>query len=177
MKLDVENGKPVIEFAETEIKEILCKCQDIINSKKSEEHYKIDALSMAKRQLTGKMGEAAVGFWLGKDIVDWSVGNSKEYNVPDLQLIGIKLGIKCVNAPAAHIVLKTPTYGEILCIRTENKITILGIATINILKKYSSDALVNDQNLIKRNVKTGFNAYDKLLPPELFNIGRFAKTA
>lgn len=142
------------------------RCKALTKLRSQEKAHQVDNQKEIKRNITGQMGELAVEKYLGIQFVDWSVGNSEKYNVPD---IGIKnVGVKTVEYGKMPVVLKNPGYPEIICVRKENTVYIAGLATPEILMKYQDDNLILDENLRKRNVKTGFYGFSELKPIDEF---------
>ena len=117
-----------------------------------------------KRWTTGFLGECAVEKFIGKKFVDFSVGNSKKYHVPDLTSIGIDCGIKTVEFGKFPIVFIKSVKPEIIVIKqSEKKFYICGLASKEVLNKYQSMSLVLSPLLRKRGTKTGYYGFHKLL--------------
>lgn len=133
---------------------------------KTEPHHIIDNNNEYKRWVTGKAGELAVDKLLGIDATTWDNMGSHLHNVADLSGVGINIGIKTVEYGKFPLIPKKPKYPEIIAIKKENSVYILGIASVETLKLYQNDNLVLSPLLRKRNVKTGFYAFDKLIPFE-----------
>ena len=104
-------------------------------------------------------------FSKGKFNPDFSIGQSKKYNYPDFKDAGLNLGLKTVQGFHAHLVKINPEYPELLTriITNDNHIDyeILGVATVDIMNKYSSVDLVKSTQA--KRYKRGFNDYDKLV--------------
>lgn len=140
--------------------------EKIIQAKKEEAHHKVDSNNEKKRWTTGLLGECAVEKYIGKSFINWSIGSSSYYHVPDLSSIGINCGVKTVERGKFPLIFKKSYKPEIIVIKDSNKeLYICGYATVQILNKYQSDALILSPDLKKRGTKTGFYGYDKLLPP------------
>ena len=115
-----------------------------------------------KRSKTGQIGELAVEKHFGIPFTDWTVGHSKKYARPDLALKGYDLGVKCATLGNAPLVYKNPKKAEIICIKyDENTVIICGIATPEVLKKYSDETYRKDPNATH---KTAFIGFEHLLP-------------
>lgn len=137
----------------------------IAEAKSKEIHHKKDSYNEIKRFTTGLMGEAALEKLLGIDIIDWSIGSSNRYHVPDIP--GYKVGIKTVERDKFPIIFKENYYPQIFCIRNKirkNLVFICGLATCDVLNTYQDDSLIIDPRLRARNTKTGFYGFDKLIP-------------
>jgi hypothetical protein len=160
----------VIQFFEDEITHIRNFAKNIPQQKLKEKHYRIDDDSLEKRFFTGFLGELAVNLLLGNLSLDLTIGDSKDFNVPDLPKLNI--GIKTVEWGKFPIVSKNPRNSEIINIVKGNTVFVCGIATIDNLKKNSSDDLVLSRKLVQRNVKTGFYGFNEL---KFFTKEKFEK--
>ena len=156
------NFIPVIIPQDT-IKRIEWLAGEIIKRKKEEEHHIIDNEKEFKRFVTGLMGEVAVEILLGINIVDWSVGDSKDYDYPDIK--GFNIGIKTAERNKFPIIFKKNYYSQIICVRSDKRddaVFVCGLATPEILNRYQSESLVLSQGLRERGTKTGFYGFCKL---------------
>jgi hypothetical protein len=160
----------VIQFFEDEITHIRNFAKNIPQQKLKEKHYRIDDDSLEKRFFTGFLGELAVNLLLGNLSLDLTIGDSKDFNVPDLPKLNI--GIKTVEWGKFPIVSKNPRNSEIINIVKGNTVFVCGIATVDNLKKNSSDDLVLSRKLVQRNVKTGFYGFNEL---KFFTKEKFEK--
>jgi hypothetical protein len=124
--------------------------------------YRIDNGSELKRWITGISGELAVEKFLDIKFFDWSIGNSNCYNLTDLNSIGLNIGVKTVEFGKFPIVHKSPTKPEIILVKDGDYLYLLGIASIEVMKKYSDDDLILSSQLKARNVKTGFYGFEYL---------------
>ena len=109
----------------------------IIEAKSKENHHKIDSLQEEKRFTTGFLGEAALEKLLGIPIIDWSIGNSDFYNIPDIP--GYKVGIKTVERNKYPIIFKNNWYPQIICIKSiqrDDLVFVCGLATKEVLNEY-----------------------------------------
>lgn len=138
--------------------------KNVILKKMSEAQYQLDGFNKHKRFYTGMLGEAGLEVLLNKPFMDWSIGYSREYAVPDLKTMGFNIGIKTVEYGKFPLVMKQPKDPEIINIKTKNDtIIILGLATVDVLREYSSDSLVLSPNVLRKGTKTGFFGFDKLI--------------
>ncbi|WP_062050363.1 hypothetical protein [Bacillus sp. JCM 19034] len=137
---------------------------DLIKVKEKENHHLKDNRSHFKRYFTGMLGEAALEEFLGvTSIIDWSIGESKNFHKPDLQSLGIKAGIKTVEYGLFPVIFKKSYSPEIIMIKVSNHhIVICGLATSHILDKYQSIELIKDSKLRARGTKTGFYGFQHL---------------
>ena len=135
----------------------------------TETHHKKDPGNELTRERTGLIGEAAVEKLLNISVIDWQVGNSKEYNKPDLN--NYSVGVKTVEWGKFPLISKKNDYPQIICIKNKdnNKVLICGLATPDILNKYQDDELILSENLRKRGVKTGFYGFKHLIPIRSIN--------
>ena len=136
--------------------------------------YGYDNRRMYPRFITGTLGEVGVEGYMKsispkvKDFVDWGIGDSKDFNVPDIPQynIGIK-SAKIGNVPL--VPLKNNNMGQIIIIIDEQidknpVIYIIGLATPDILNQYNSLDWVLDQRCKSRKTKGGFYGFDNLKP-------------
>ena len=143
------------------------KIQEFVNSliqqKVLEKHHWFDHNKEFKRFMTGLMGEAAVEKLLGIDIIDWTIGKSKDYNTPDIHEYG--LGIKTVEIGKFPIIFKNNNYPQIICVRNpkySNLVYVCGLASVDVLNKYQTEDLILDKGLRRRGIKTGFYGFKYL---------------
>ena len=96
-------------------------------------------------------------------IIDWTIGNSDRYNVPDIE--EYKVGIKTVEKGKYPVIFKKNEYSQIICVRDDvipNLVFICGLATADVLNKYQDDNLILNPKLRSRGVKTGFYGFEYL---------------
>lgn len=153
---------PVIvpDFKIIKIREL---ARDIVLAKQKEEHHKVDCKQEYKRFVTGLMGEAAVEEYLNVKIIEWDVGNSTNYNHPDMQKF--KIGIKTAERNKFPVITKENKYPQIICVLSDKKpnvVFICGLATTDVLNRYQSETLILSPNLLERGTKTGFYGFHKL---------------
>ena len=149
-------------------KEDICKLDNFskkqIEVSKTEKHHKYDNKNEYKRWVTGKAGELAVDKLLKIQASTWGNEVSHMHNVADLKGIGINVGIKTVEYGKFPVIFKKSYYPEIITIKKNNSIYVLGLATVKCLNTYQDDNLILSKQLRERGVKTGFYAFDKLIP-------------
>jgi hypothetical protein len=131
--------------------------------KLSEYQHQKDGDKEYKRTLTGIKGEIAVELFLKESFIDWSIGDSKDYNKADLLPLGLNIGIKAVEYGKFPIVHKKVQRPEIITIIWNyNTVLICGFASIPTLKKFQDDNLILNDNLRKKGTKTGFYGFNYL---------------
>ena len=86
-----------IELSDDDLELIKRFTADVIEKKIRESHHLIDHGQEFKRFYTGTMGERAIEKLLGVSFIDWSIGHSNTYNIADLKLLGIDVGIKIIS--------------------------------------------------------------------------------
>ena len=158
-------GFTIVKIDPGYVERIYDLVNDIVERKATEEHHKIDNQSEFKRFTTGFLGEAAIEKLFGINVIDWSIGDSKSYHVPDVP--GYSVGIKTVEYGKFPIIFKNNYYPQIMCIRSikeENVVAVCGLATKDILNTYQDDDLILDANLRARGTKTGFYGFGFLKP-------------
>ena len=135
--------------------------KELVDAKMKESHHKIDGNNEFKRHYTGLLGELALEELLGISIIDWSIGNSNEYNNADI--LDLKIGIKTVEYGKFPIIFKKNYYPQIINIKTRRNIVfVCGLATGFVLNECQDDDLILSPSLRARNTKTGFYGFDKL---------------
>jgi hypothetical protein len=134
----------------------------LADAKIKEWHYAIDGNKLVKRLTTGLIGERALEIMLNIPIIDWTIGNSRSYNIPDIPSLGI--GVKTVEKGLYPLVSTKPKTPQIICVKDgPDRVVVCGLATIDMLKRYSNLDLVMDYRARMRGSKTGFYGLDKLL--------------
>src|SRR5699024_5159459 len=130
----------LVEIDQIMINRINDFTHEVIKQKNKESHHKYDNRSHYKRYYTGTLGEAALEKYLGVEgIIDWTIGDSNTYHVPDLKNIGINAGIKTVEYGMFPIIFKKSYSSEVIMIKWKERfIYICGLATQSILNKYQS---------------------------------------
>lgn len=137
--------------------------EDIAQKKIFEQHHMRDSGSERKRFSTGFLGEAALSNILKRPIIDWAIGDSKDYNKADLSKLGLKVGIKTVGWGYFPVIFKNSYYPEIIVLKDKpNELYVAGLATVDVLKTYQDDELIVSPNLRSRGVKTGFWGFEHL---------------
>lgn len=159
-----DNFKRIViddEYAER-IKEFANR---IVKKKATEDIHSVDNGQELKRFTTGLMGEAALEKLFKMDIIDWTVGDSKNYNHPDIP--GYLVGIKTVEEGKFPIIFKKNTYPQIICILSYAEkilVSVCGLASTDILNEYQSENLVLSPKLRARGSKTAFWGFQHLRP-------------
>lgn len=159
-----KNFIPVV-IPKDKIKKIQDFAKKLIKAKSNEKHHISDYGHEYKRFVTGLMGEAAVEELLNTDIIEWNIGDSTEYNHPDIKKS--QVGVKTVEKFKFPIIPKSNTYPQIICILSDKRpdvVFVCGLATPDVLNRYQSDTLVLSQNLLNRGTKTGFYGFRYLKP-------------
>jgi hypothetical protein len=164
--LPFKNRYKKIIIPDKKVKKIKEFLPELIKRKETEDHHEDDSRSHFKRYFTGFLGEAALEEYFGvENIIDWTIGDSKDYHKPDLSKIGVKAGIKSVNYGLFPIIFKNSYSPEIIMIKvSDHHLVLCGLATKSVLNKYQSDELVKDHLLSKRGSKTGFYGFEHLKP-------------
>ena len=86
-----------------------------------------------------------------------SIGDSKDYHVPDLSALGLNIGIKTVELGKYPVIFKRSEKPEIIILKLDStRYCILGLATVDILNKYQDDSVILSSSLKARGTKTGF---------------------
>lgn len=164
-----ENRFVKIKIPDYKIQKINALVKDIVAEKTKENIHAMDCNNEYRRFYTGLTGEAAIEELFHIDIIDWSVGNSNTYNVPDVP--GYNVGIKTVEYNKFPIIFKTNSYPQIINLKISyDTVMICGLATTHCLNKYQSDDLILSQALRRRGTKTGFYGFGNLVSFKNVNI-------
>lgn len=147
---------------------------DLIQAKQTEQHHQVDNNQEFKRFYTGLLGEAVLEMLLQIPIIDWKIGDSKQYNTPDIKSLGI--GIKTVEYGKFPIIFKHNTYPQIINLKTsDNTILVAGLAGVHVLNTYQSDDLILSPALKARGTKSGFYGLHTLIDLQKINITRMVQ--
>ena len=134
--------------------------------KEKENLYQKDPHNIVKRARTGQLGEVAVEKLIQVAFVDYRIGKSSEFNTFDIPVYGI--GVKAVEWGKFPLVQKKNSYPQIICVlgkATESGpvvVYVCGVATPTLLNTKSTEALVLDEDLRKRQAKVGFYGFAEL---------------
>ncbi len=125
--------------------------------------HRIDNHKEGKRWFTGLLGEAAIEEYLGIEIINYNIEDSRSFSNPDLMPIGLSIGIKTSNYGNFPLISKNPRVPQIFLIRvTDDMLLLCGIGSVKILSDFSSDEFILDYRVKIKNVKTAFFGLDKL---------------
>jgi len=153
---------PRVTVIQETINKINKFCDGMIDAKMDEGHYQKDNDQMGSRFQTGFLGEAAANQFLGIDSQDFTISNSKKYDVSDIDSLGI--GVKTADWFKYHVVHKNGKRPEIMMVRyDETTFLVCGLATVEILQAYQDDKLILNHKLRAKGTKTGFYGYEHLL--------------
>lgn len=161
-----------VKISEKDIERSEQFANEVVSEKMKEQQHQKDSAKETKRWKTGTLGEFALEKLLDSpgQIVNWTVGKSAKYNVPDLQKLGLNIGIKSINSTDKNstdclfpLTLKNPVRPEIIVIvRADGKgFFVCGLATVEVLKKYQDDKL---KCIANNDLKTGFYGFEHLIP-------------
>lgn len=133
--------------------------------KKYEDHHRYDSINEAYRWRTGIGGEMALEQMLGEKFVDLSIGESKDYHVPDLSKLGIDVGVKSVDKGRYPVIFKKSEKPEIIILRiSDDTFSVLGVVLPEDLNKHQDDSLILSPALRARGTKTAFTGFHKIKP-------------
>jgi hypothetical protein len=151
-----------------EIKKAYRWALDMCDAKRSEMLRAGDSSSSFKRLSNGALGEIAVERLIGKQFIDWSIGQSKDYQYPDLISIGESVGVKTVEYGKFPVVQRVNTYSQIITIyrMSDQTCFICGLATADMLNTYQSDELILSSSLRRKGTKTGYYGFEQLIAPD-----------
>ncbi len=170
------SDKPKITLTEDIEQYVSEMVSPIIEKKRGEGGYKNDGGSIRKRHTTGKLGEIAVCVYLGLDhreVVDFSVGESADFDSPDLERGGLSIGVKTGSKEGDQYdypLLKKPSitakkheYPQVIVMKEGLDFYICGIADVSVLNDSDnySDTLIKSNDVTH---KSAFKGFDKLIP-------------
>lgn len=124
--------------------------EQIVNAKQYE--YVTDKRSLLKRVVNGLYGERALEDYLGCKIIDWSVGDSSNFNHGDLS--DLNVGIKTVEYGKFPIIHLNPVRPEIILIKYRLRFLMCGLYTQEVMSLYQSRDFIIDPQV--RKTKTAF---------------------
>lgn len=166
---------------------MLSKTAQRMNKKEEKEYvYTLDNRGISTRWFVGLVGEYAVS----KVLKQWGLiddmpsfdleeGLSYLYDTADMIKVGFNLGCKTVGIGKAALVKEHEKYPEIISVydKFQKVVYICGIATPDVLNRYSDLSLVEDDRVRSKAGsvagKVGFNRFDKLIPFSKENVKRF----
>jgi len=124
-------------------------------------HYTADSNQIKSRSTRGYLGEAALENFLGMKFSDLDPMFSYSKNIPDLEPIGLRYGVKTNRPSNPFIIFKNSPYPEILITQSESselKYHVLGLFPPSLLNHpdFTCDSLIYDDELKRRGTKTGF---------------------
>ena len=158
-------GKPCIKLNKETCDKIAKLAKEIIKVKTQESHHICDNNQEFKRFYTGLLGEVALEKLLHTEIVDYNVGPSSYFNVADLNKQGLNIGVKTAEKWKFPVIHKHVERPEIINVKKDdNTIICLGLATVEVLKRYQSTIYILSPYLRARGTKTCFYGFDKLIP-------------
>lgn len=139
---------------------------ELIKAKLQEADHQRDHDKEYRRWETGLCGEIAIEKLLNIKFMDQTIGDSKNYNHPDLWDAGYNVGIKTVECGKYPIIWKKNSYPQIICLydRGERIVHICGLATPDVLNTYQNMSKVLSPNIRAKGYKTAFVGFEELLP-------------
>ncbi|WP_442638085.1 hypothetical protein [Rossellomorea marisflavi] len=163
-----KKGFVVIQLTDNDISYAEAFAKKVIRLKQKESHHENDGQFEFNRWVVGTLGEVALGKFLGVKIHDNKVGNSENFDVPDLQdALGLRCGVKAFrvdNFPLTNRILyesgrvKRSAYPQVFIgICTKKKVAYLyGVATVDDLaeneRMEENEQFIKDRNASKRKV-------------------------
>lgn len=153
VQLGVEDYNRAAEFASR-----------VITAKASEQHHQADGDREQERWVTGILGEMAMERFLGSPFIDWTVGNSDDYNRADLAGLNVAAGIKTVKRGQYPVVHRDPQRPEVILVRDGLAVHVCGLASPEVMRQYADENLILNARLRARGTKTGFWGFAELVP-------------
>jgi len=161
---------PKVTLSENKDLQIRSFVKKVIEKKQSEGgQYFNDSKSLAKRYYTGWGGECAVEKHIGKSFVDFTIGDSHNYYVPDLRPAGYEVGVKTVNMGDFPLLRKPSASSsntpQVIVLReTPLDFYICGLANYDVVNDPSnfSQLLVRSGGVLEVGNKSAFYRFDLL---------------
>lgn len=165
----IQNITPVVILSEDiDLALDMAQKKAELERKKGIHRYGSDQQQLDKRFCTGIKNELVLHRKIYGNLDKFNRAIESNYRTADFYNVKIgsidyqKLGAKAVNIGLCPMPFKNPEYPEIITIIDENLLYIMGIASVDVLKKYQHEFLVKDKNA--RGVKGGFYGYWALTP-------------
>lgn len=152
---------PDVYLDEDDIRKVREFSTKIAERKRKEGLYHRDGRGIEGRFFTGFCGEMAHQKFIKREVVDFSIGDSREYVISDLRRVGLRCGVKTGKAGDFPKVPIGPEEPEVIVLKlSDTHYKICGVGFPDILNNYSNDEDIDevymDDRLLARNVKTCF---------------------
>lgn len=156
-----EDRFPDVHLTQGEVALVREFCIKVAERKRKEGLYKRDGRGIEGRFFTGFCGELAHQKFIKREVVDFSVGDSRNFTISDLKSAGLDCGVKTGKRGDFPKVPINPIEPEVIVLKlTDTHYKICGVAFPDILKENSGDKDIDevymDDRLMARNVKTCF---------------------
>ena len=154
-----------IKLTERDKKKARDFADKVAEAKVVEGIYKRDNKGISERHYVGKIGEIAIEKLLMTSYVDYSIGNSHKYGIPDLRDAGYEIGVKTTKKQNGVIFVPArPKYPQIVCVFDEvnSLVHIMGLITVETMKQYGDEELLPP--FISPSYKKGFGKYTEITP-------------
>lgn len=180
-------NRPLIVLTKEDTDKVDEAITHIIREKNKESEYNQDSGKIIDRFRTGLYGEIAIEKLFNmddnfnKNYVDLTAGATNKYHSPDLNNAEVyNVGVKTSDYFKNNCIIFNPriTTGQVINVRINNIVIILGYVNRETLIKYSDNSLVKSINARTKSInnKTGFYGYDYIIPfnnrQELINISK-----
>jgi len=167
--MGVPKSDPIwVVFPQHKVDRVKSFIQAIIERKRTEKHHQDDDDNEDCRWTIGKLGEAAFEHHFNLNFVDWSVDNSLKMAEPDLNPIGLNVGIKTVLLEHRnHLVHKVVRRPEVLITAfSETSYLILGFIPSQTLRDHQNIDNVLNAKIRAAGFKTALDtkAYGYVVP-------------
>jgi hypothetical protein len=141
---------------------------DIAEHKRNTEEYyrERDGKKLEIRYTRGNDGELALSIYYKINMLTRKIGHTFEFAEPDGKKVGLNFGSKASRPYNFHMVPINPKCIEFMVIVNSKKVaTLLGLATPEIMRKYSCRDYIWDDDAYFQGLKMGFYGYRFLIPP------------
>lgn len=128
-------------------------------------HYTQDSHQIYTRNKNGHKGQVALENYIGKQFTDYDPLFSLDKNIPDLQPIGLRYGVKTNRPSNPFMIFRNSKYPEILITQDpvdDLKYYILGLFPTSLLNHpdFVCTSLIYNDQVLRKGSKIGFFGVD-----------------
>lgn len=162
--IKAEEYAPIIKtLPQKRINEIL----NFIETVKENGNHKMDKNEIAERLWLSLSGEMAVEKIINKEFIDLIPREKVFYNTYSMKNIGFDCIVKTIEYGKYPIIKKNEKKSHIIVLKGNDpkkfRFMILGVATPEILRKYSSIDYIISEKIKAKNIYTAFYGFDHLI--------------
>lgn len=125
-------------------------------AKQAEMRARNDIFRRAERVERGYLGEFAIEVLYDIKFVDTSIGCSRNYDYPDLRLVGFDIGVKGANIDSVQCIKPEEEYPQFITFIAKNNVLVAGIAEQDNIQNHLRNDFVYDERIITESGKSGY---------------------